>query len=171
MQVVRKIEINNETFEIRSCNVEETFQLGKRFASLLIPGDIVALYGELGSGKTVFVQGACAGLDVQEYVTSPSFTLIHEYSGKIPVYHLDFYRLNSVSEIEDLDLDRYYRCDGVAFIEWAERSESLLPRMRFSIQLSREIQHDSQNINFRHIYLKPPKGRDLTGLCIENFRY
>ena len=83
--------MEREVLEIVSGSREETFGWGRRLADLLEVGDVVALYGELGSGKTVFAQGVCEGLEVREYVTSPSFTLIHEYEGRIRVFHFDFY--------------------------------------------------------------------------------
>ena len=104
---------------------------------------MVALTGDMGSGKTVFVQGICAGLKVEEMVTSPSFTLIHEYHGVFPVYHFDFYRLNSTEEIESLDLEYYYQLRGICLIEWAERGDGLLPEARLSVTLIRSLKDEN----------------------------
>ena len=124
-------------FEVVSNHREETFNYGKRLANILKEGDVVALYGELGSGKTVFVQGICAGLDVQDVVTSPSFTLIQEYQGRLPVFHLDFYRLTSVHEVEDLDVLNYWESGGISLVEWADRGEALLPEGKIAVALDR----------------------------------
>ena len=123
-----------DLLNISSAHRDETFALGQQLSKLLKEGDVVALYGELGSGKTVFIQGVCAGLGVDSYVTSPSFTLIQEYSGRLPVYHFDFYRLNSLSEIEDLGVDMYFDDSGIALVEWAERGEALLSASRYNIR-------------------------------------
>ncbi len=115
---------------------DETVMLGRRFASALKAGDVVALYGDLGSGKTQFVKGVCSGIGVTEHVTSPTFTLINEYRkhGGIPVFHLDLYRLRSFDEVLALGLEEYLDDDGVSMIEWAEKAERILPRERYSVR-------------------------------------
>lgn len=133
------------TVEIITHGPEHTRQIGIDLAQLLESGDIVALCGDLGSGKTILTKGICEGLGVKEMVTSPTFTLIQEYSGTFPVYHFDFYRLNSVREIEMLDLDGYFNSDAISIIEWADRGEKLLPESIFRI----EFDHDS------HLYDHP----------------
>lgn len=115
-------------FRVVSNSEQDTYNWGKRLADFLKPGDVIALYGELGSGKTVFIQGICAGLEVHDYVTSPSFTLIQEYQGRMPVFHFDFYRLTSEREVEELDIHSYWESEGVSLIEWADRGESFLPK-------------------------------------------
>ncbi len=114
---------------------EETIRLGEALADVLQPGDVVALFGELGSGKTRLVQGVCRGMGVAEDVTSPSFTLINEYSGRMPVYHFDFYRLERLEEIAALGIDEYFDGPGVCLIEWAERALPLLPEPRLDVHL------------------------------------
>lgn len=153
-----------EILKVLSQSAEETFEWGKRLASLLKEGDIVALYGELGSGKTVFIQGVCAGLEVEDYVTSPSFTLIQEYKGRIKVIHFDFYRLDSECEVEDLDIDNYLEAGGVSLIEWAERGEGLLPEDRFSVCLDRVMEDGRVFSETRQIRLTGPRGRGLLDL-------
>ncbi len=114
----------------------ETIELGRRFSAALKPGDVVALYGELGSGKTQFVKGVCAGIGVTEHVTSPTFTLINEYRkhGGMPVFHLDLYRIRSFEELLALGTEEYFEDGGVSLIEWAEKADPLLPAGRFSVR-------------------------------------
>ncbi len=130
---------------------QETFGLGVRIAHVLGQGDVVAIRGELGSGKTVLVQGICSGLGVKDDVTSPTFTLIQEYSGRCPVYHFDFYRLQSLREIEDLDLVEYFESEGISLIEWAERAEPLLPDDRIDVLLEHVMENRKPSENQRHV--------------------
>lgn len=143
---------------------EETLALGRRLADFLQPGDTIALYGDLGSGKTVMTKGICAGLGVNDPVTSPSFTLIQEYYGRMMVYHLDFYRLNSETEIEDLDIDRYLDNDGVCVVEWAERGEALLPEDRFSVRFQRMLNRGTRSTQERILRISAPGGRGIEAL-------
>jgi tRNA threonylcarbamoyladenosine biosynthesis protein TsaE len=104
--------------------------MGKRLGRLLQPGDVVALVGDLGTGKTQFIKGLAEGAGVGKatYVSSPSFTLINEYPGRIPLYHIDLFRLESEKEAEGLGLEEYFRGNGITAIEWADKISSLLPR-------------------------------------------
>jgi len=106
----------------------ETIRIGKSIGSLLLPGDIVALVGELGTGKTQFAKGLAAGLGVRKsnYIPSPSFTLINEYAGRIPFYHIDLFRLGTEKEAEELGLEEYFQSGGIAAIEWADKIPSML---------------------------------------------
>lgn len=106
---------------------EETVELGRKIGEGLKAGDVVALVGELGAGKTLFTQGLVQGLGVKGYVKSPSFTIVNKYEGRLPVYHLDLYRLGDVNEIYELGIEEYLYGDGVTIIEWAEKAYSLLP--------------------------------------------
>ncbi|MBN2103960.1 tRNA (adenosine(37)-N6)-threonylcarbamoyltransferase complex ATPase subunit type 1 TsaE [bacterium] len=124
-----------KTIEIVTAGWEATFRTGQSIANFLYPGDVLALFGDLGSGKTVFTKGVCKGLGVTDVVTSPTFTLVQEYSGRMPVYHFDFYRLTALHDIEMLDLDYYFNAGGISIIEWAERGEQLLPFSIFRIEL------------------------------------
>ncbi len=116
----------------------ETVRLGSDFAiERLKSGSVVALYGELATGKTSFIRGICEGLGVREHVASPSFTIVNEYDfpgGK--VFHFDFYRVNSVAEILDLGFEEYLGRDGICLIEWADRAKVLLPDCRFEVRFS-----------------------------------
>lgn len=109
--------------KFQTSSAEETLQLGEKIGKLLVPGDIVLLFGDLGSGKTTLTQGIAAGLDVEkgEYVRSPTFTLINEYRGRLPVYHIDLYRIGSHEELEQLGLEELFFGRGVAIVEWADK--------------------------------------------------
>jgi tRNA threonylcarbamoyladenosine biosynthesis protein TsaE len=132
-------------------NEEETIELGQQFSARLQKGDVVALYGELGSGKTRFVQGVCKGLYVRDYVTSPTFTIINEYAGRMRVYHIDFYRIKSLEEIYDLGFEEYCDADGVCLIEWAEAAQELLPKNRYDVRLRRSISETEREIEIQHL--------------------
>jgi len=111
-----------------SNNPGETEQFGREFASNLRQGSVVALAGELGSGKTQFVKGVAAGIGSVMPVTSPTFTLIHEYrDGRLPIYHFDFFRIEDRRSAERLGLNDYFFGDGISVIEWADRFSSLIP--------------------------------------------
>jgi len=122
-------------FIISTKNPEETKKLGKEVGKLAKPGDLLAFYGELGVGKTCFIQGISRELEVQDYVTSPSFTIINEYHGKIPIYHFDLFRLNNAEEILELGYEEYFYGEGLTVIEWAEKIEQLLPKEYLKIDI------------------------------------
>ena len=131
---------------------EETLQLGKSLGSSLIPGDIILLNGELGAGKTHLTQGICygVGLDEGSYIRSPTFTLINEYQGKLPIYHIDLYRIDSLEEIYSLGLEEILFNQGITIIEWAEKLRSpknpknLLLNIQDRIEINIEIVSDSE---------------------------
>ena len=107
---------------------DDTESFGRQFAGNVKRGDVLALTGELGSGKTQFVKGLVAGLGAATPATSPTFTLIHEYSGgRLPIYHFDFFRVEDRQSAERLGLDDYFFGDGVSVIEWADRFAELIP--------------------------------------------
>jgi len=115
----------------------ETMAFGRRLGSLLGAGDVVALVGPLGSGKTTLTKGLAEGLGVEEprWVTSPTFVLIHQYSGRLPVYHVDAYRLEGAADAEALGTEEIFFGEGVAIVEWAERIAGALPEERLEIAL------------------------------------
>jgi tRNA threonylcarbamoyladenosine biosynthesis protein TsaE len=116
------------TFEITSTSVEQTHELGARLGNLVHAGDVIALQGDLGAGKTNFVQGLARGLGITEDVNSPTFILANEYyTGRLPLYHADAYRVENAEEAEGFGLDDYLNGDGVTVIEWAERVRAALP--------------------------------------------
>ncbi len=115
--------------EITSTSVEQTRALGARLGSVVRAGDVIALQGDLGAGKTNFVQGLARGLQITEDVNSPTFILANEYhSGRLPLYHIDAYRVSDAAEAEGFGLDDYLFGDGVTVIEWAERVRDALPQ-------------------------------------------
>jgi tRNA threonylcarbamoyladenosine biosynthesis protein TsaE len=120
--------MNKVVFQTKSSS--ETIRIGKKMGSLLLPGDVVALAGELGTGKTQFIKGLAegAGVGKSTYISSPSFTLINEYAGKAPFYHIDLYRLKSEKEAGALGLEEYFQGEGITAIEWADKIPSLLPQ-------------------------------------------
>jgi tRNA threonylcarbamoyladenosine biosynthesis protein TsaE len=134
---------------------EATLQLGAVLAQQFQAGDIIALYGDLGSGKTCLTRGICQGLGVIEDVTSPTFVLINEYQGRLPVYHFDFYRLETPDEIWNLGIDDYFNNEGICIIEWAERGARLLPAQRIEIYL--ENKFESETETDRQIEIRSPR--------------
>ena len=112
----------------RTASEAEMIEAGRALADSLAAGDVVALNGELGAGKTRLAQGIAAGLGVREDVTSPTFALVHEFfSGRLPLFHFDFYRIDAAAELEDLGWDDYLDEGGVVIVEWAEKFPELLP--------------------------------------------
>jgi len=114
--------------QVETHSVGETLEFGGRLARELQPGDVIALSGELGAGKTALVKGIAHGLGITADVTSPTFTLIHEYGGgRLPLFHVDLYRLDSTPQALAIGIEDYLNGPGVTVIEWAERIPSLLP--------------------------------------------
>ena len=125
-----------ETFQTRS--PKGTYELGRKLAERFTAGDCVALVGPLGAGKTALVRGIALGLGLadERMVSSPTFVLIQEYPARVPVYHVDLYRLaDATAELSDLGIDEML-ADGVVLIEWADRAEASLPRPRWCIEIS-----------------------------------
>jgi tRNA threonylcarbamoyladenosine biosynthesis protein TsaE len=124
----------------------ETREFGRRLSRRLKGGDVIALYGELGSGKTMLTKGICEGLGVKEVVKSPSFTIITTYKSEIPVHHIDLYRIKS-NEIQNIGLEEYISDFGICIIEWAERAKDFLPEKRINIFL-KIINEKTREINY-----------------------
>lgn len=122
--------------KLNSRGPEQTQKLGIRLGELAKPGDIFLLVGSLGTGKTCLTQGVAWGLNIQEYTMSPSFVLVRELHGRLPLYHIDLYRLDHLEEIADLGLDDYFYGNGVCVIEWAEKGLRLLPAEHLMIEIS-----------------------------------
>lgn len=113
----------------------QTRSLGERLARHLRAGDVVALIGQLGSGKTCLTQGIGRGLGVASPITSPTFTLLHQYRGRLPLYHFDLYRINQAAELDDFGFEEIIDGDGVCVIEWAEKCLDRLPARRICVRL------------------------------------
>lgn len=118
--------------------LEDTSRFGRILASCVLPGDVICLSGDLGAGKTALTQQIALGLEVPAscYVTSPSFSILQEYPGKIPLYHMDFYRLSSEVEVEDMGFDEFFFLSGLTVIEWSERAGTLIPDFRLLLNIS-----------------------------------
>jgi tRNA threonylcarbamoyladenosine biosynthesis protein TsaE len=127
---------------------EETRIVSAALAPTLLPGDVISLAGDLGAGKTVFVQGLAAALGVEERITSPTFTLIHEYEGRFPVVHVDVYRLDSIQEVLDLGFEELLDPSAVLLVEWGEAVMPLLPRryLEVSIRRSPDVEMDDERV-------------------------
>ena len=120
----------------------DTEALARRVAKNLVAGSIVALKGELGSGKTLFTQALVAGLGSEAAVTSPTFTVVHEYpGGRLPVYHFDFFRMENEQSARQFGLDDYFFSDGISVVEWADRFAGLIPEQARWISFEIESEH------------------------------
>ncbi|MYB94349.1 tRNA (adenosine(37)-N6)-threonylcarbamoyltransferase complex ATPase subunit type 1 TsaE [Candidatus Poribacteria bacterium] len=163
----------NENFKTES--PEETQVLGEKIGKTLKQGDVIALIGDLGTGKTCLTQGIArgAGIAPDEIVSSPSYILINEYNGKVPIYHIDLYRLENSEEIAELGLSEYVEGDGICIIEWAERMADALPDSYIKIDItladanilysddagSQSILDSLEDENIRHIKIQYPISR------------
>ena len=121
---------------LESASPDETAALGERLGRALAAGDVVALAGELGAGKTAFVQGLARGLGVRGRVVSPSFTIVTEHhDGRVPLFHVDFYRLERAEELDAIGFDDYFARGGVVVVEWADRFPEALPAERLEVRI------------------------------------
>ncbi len=136
-----------------STSARQTRKLGETIASNIKPGDIICLVGELGAGKTCLAQGIARGLGIDGYVNSPSFTLLNEYNGRIPMYHFDLYRIESFSEEDIAAYREYFYGSGVSVVEWADKMSSTLSHEYLKVEL-----HHAGNTR-RRIILKTIKSR------------
>jgi len=125
---------------IKLKTLEETSIFAHLLARLALPGDVICLDGDLGAGKTAMTQEIAKGLGVPDscYVTSPTFSILQEYPGRMPLYHMDFYRLYDETEVEDLGFEEYFYLSGLTVIEWSERAGALVPHSRLLLQLTIE---------------------------------
>jgi tRNA threonylcarbamoyladenosine biosynthesis protein TsaE len=143
-----------------SLSPQETRHMGEQIGRLLTPGQVIALYGELGAGKTSLVQGIARGLRIQDrYITSPTFTILNEYKGPIPLYHFDVYRLSGPEDLEELGYEEYFYGEGIAVLEWAEKIASLLPADHLEILL----EHYGDNKRRLSFQAHGKKARDVLG--------
>ena len=128
--------LENFLFDLSS--IQDTERLGITIGNIAQPGDVICLNGCLGAGKTTLTQAIARGLGVPSncYVTSPSYTIMHEYKGVMPLYHMDFYRLNGSGDVIDLGFEEYFYLNGLTVIEWSERAVDILPQDRVTISIS-----------------------------------
>ena len=121
------------------------------FAKTLRAGDVLCMYGDLGAGKTAFVQGLAQGLGIDEHITSPTFTIVNEYEGTLPLYHFDVYRIADSDEMYEIGFDEYVYGEGVSVIEWCELIEDILPEKRYNITITKNY---DKGDNYREIEIK-----------------
>ena len=143
-------------YKITTKNEFETIELAQNFESEKFPNMIICLNGELGSGKTVFTKGIANALGIKETITSPTFTIIKEYDGELPLYHMDVYRLDG--NIEGVGIEDYFSKDGVVVIEWADMIKDYLPQERLDI-FFRVVDEDKRSL------ILQPHGRKYEELC------
>lgn len=125
---------------------EETREVGAALAEVLLPGDVVSLTGDLGAGKTCLVQGAARALDVSEPVLSPTFVLVREYRGRLPIYHVDVYRLDRIQDVLDLGFEDLLDPGAVVFVEWGSAIDALLPDGHLEVRLTAPAEDDVRHI-------------------------
>ena len=126
---------------IESFSEKETFELGAEIGRKSVAGDVYTLIGDLGVGKTVFTQGVAAGLGIDDYICSPTFTIVQVYEGgRLPFYHFDVYRIGDESEMEEVGYEEYVYGEGVSLIEWANLIEDILPDRYTRIEISKDLE-------------------------------
>lgn len=145
-------------YEIISNNPETTYSIGKQVGQLLEPNDLLLLEGDLGAGKTTFTKGLAAGLEIKKNVNSPTFTIIKEYKGRLPLFHMDVYRIEDA--FEDLGFDEYFECGGVTVIEWAHMIKEQLPDEHLTVF----IYHKGDE---RRKIVFHPQGKRYEAICEE----
>lgn len=132
-------------------NTDATINLGIKLGNLIKPGDIICLNGDLGTGKTHFTKGVAKGLGIYDQVTSPTFTIVNEYTGRLKLYHFDVYRVNTSDEIEAIGFDEYIFSDAVSIIEWSNYIEELIPVEHVDVEIKKIPE---LGINFRKIIIQ-----------------
>ena len=121
-----------------STSPEETERIAYEFAAKLKAGDVVCMYGDLGAGKTAFVRGMARALGIDEHITSPTFTIVNEYCGKMPLYHFDVYRVADPDEMYEIGYEEYIDGDGITVIEWPQLIADILPKSRSEVRIDRD---------------------------------
>lgn len=134
-----------------SNSCDETKEIAASFAKKLSAGSVLCMYGDLGAGKTAFVQGLAKGLGIFEHVTSPTFTIVNEYSGRLPLYHFDVYRISDSDEMYEIGYEEYVYGDGVSVIEWPQLIDDILPDKRYDITISKDY---DKGENYRKIEIE-----------------
>lgn len=137
---------------IETRNAKETYQLGVEIGQKAKKGQVYTLVGDLGVGKTVFTQGLAHGLEIEEPISSPTFTIVQVYDeGRLPFYHFDVYRIGDISEMDEIGYEDYIYGEGVALIEWANLIEEILPQERTCITIEKDLQ---QGFDYRKITIE-----------------
>lgn len=126
----------------------ETELIGKKLGENSKPGDVYCLNGDLGVGKTVFTKGFADGLGITEHITSPTFTIVNEYNGRLKFYHFDVYRIEDEDEMYEIGLDEYLFSNGICLIEWAEKIKNLLPNNAIQINITKNLE---KGLDYRKI--------------------
>lgn len=134
--------------KIISKSEEQTYKLGEYLGKALQQGDIICLTGDLGAGKTAFTKGIGIGMDINELITSPTYTIINEYNGRISLFHFDVYRLEGVEEMYELGYEEYFFGDGAVVIEWADIVKDIIPQERLWITILRGKEENTREIIF-----------------------
>ena len=134
---------------IESFSPEDTLELGRKMGKEAQPGDVYTLIGDLGVGKTVFTQGIADGLEIEESICSPTFTIVQVYEeGRMPFYHFDVYRIGDIEEMDEIGYEDYFYGEGVCLIEWANLIEEILPKDIISITIEKDLE---QGFDYRRI--------------------
>lgn len=141
--------------EYISNSSEDTKKIAYEFSKSLKSGDVVCMYGEMGAGKTAFVQGLAEGLGIDEPITSPTFTIVNEYYGRLALYHFDVYRIGEADEMYEIGYDEYIDGDGVSVIEWPQLIDELLPNERYNITIAKD--YTAKNDDYRKITIEENK--------------
>lgn len=140
-----------EMINIETHSFEETVAIGKKLGSILKPGDVICLSGELGTGKTALTNGIAKEMGIMSYITSPTFTLVNEYQGKYPLYHFDVYRIADVDEMFDIGFEEYLNGNGITIIEWGELISDILPDEIVKVTISKNLE---KGLDVREISIK-----------------
>ena len=135
-----------------SFSEEMTFEIGKKLGEKVDKGEIICLEGDLGVGKTVFTKGFAEGLNIEENIDSPTFTIVQEYKeGRIPLYHFDVYRIGDISEMDEIGYEDYFFGEGVCLIEWASRIKELIPESAIRIIIEKDL---SKGFEYRRVVVE-----------------
>lgn len=134
--MTQQIALQSNLLELHVRGEEGVRSLGHQLASFLCPGDVIAMSGDLGTGKTTLTKAIAEGLGVTELVTSPTFTIVHEYQGRLPLYHFDVYRVHDPEELYELGYEEYFFGQGVSVVEWADLIPDLIPAHALTIAIS-----------------------------------
>ena len=143
--------------QYESFSYDDTQVIAKEIADTLKGGEFIAMYGDLGAGKTAFVQGLAKALGITNHVTSPTFTIVNEYEGRLPLYHFDVYRIADPDEMYEIGYDDYIDSDGVCVVEWAELIEDLFPDRYYKLTI---LKDEDRGFDYRKIILEDDKGKE-----------